>query len=160
MVDTPTYESWAAMLSRCRRVHAPENRHHGGAGVVVCARWDPQCGGSFENFLVDMGERPTGTTIDRFPDGKGDYEPGNTRWATPAQQAQNMASNVLIELDGEQVTLSEAARRAGLHPDTFGLRYRRGERGERLFRPAEHTGRRAAKSRGSVRSAAGSSQDP
>jgi hypothetical protein len=159
MIDTPSYESWSAMLSRCRRVHAPENRHHGGAGVVVCARWEPRLGGSFENFLSDMGERPKGTTLDRFPDQQGNYEPGNTRWATPAQQAANMSSNVLVELDGELVILNEAARRCGLHPDTLGLRYRRGDRGERLFRPAQHTGRRAWKSQGSEQSSAGSSRD-
>lgn len=160
MVGTPTYESWSAMLSRCRHVDAPQNRHHGGAGVTVCARWDPRLGGSFENFLSDMGERPKGTTLDRFPDNRGNYNPSNTRWATPAQQAANMSSNVLIELDGEHVILSEAAKRVGLHRDTLGLRYRKGERGERLLRPAQHTGRRAWKSQETLPSSVGSNLNP
>ena len=156
MIDTPSYGSWASMLSRCRRVHAPENRRHGGAGVTVCARWDPRAGGSFENFYADMGERLPGTTLDRFPDMTGNYEPGNTRWATPEQQSSNMRSNVLIEIDGEQVTMAEAARRSGIHSDTLGMRYGKGERGERLFRPTEHVGRRAWKSQGIGPSSVGS----
>ena len=43
-----------------------------------------------ENFLADMGERPSVKhSIDRFPNNDGNYEPGNCRWATHKQQMQN-----------------------------------------------------------------------
>lgn len=55
------------------------------AGVSVCDRWR-----KFENFIADMGPRPfKGASIDRFPNMGGNYEPGNCRWATAKQQAQN-----------------------------------------------------------------------
>ena len=79
-----TYGSWLAMRRRCTlRSHRYYHRY-GGRGISVCERWQ-----SFENFLADMGERPLGHTIDRFPDRNGNYEPGNCRWATVAQQTEN-----------------------------------------------------------------------
>lgn len=82
--ESPTWVSWQSMLARCRYAHRDPTAKHVGRGITVCARWM-----KFENFLEDMGERPEGTTLDRFPDNDGDYEPGNCRWATPTEQARN-----------------------------------------------------------------------
>lgn len=83
--ETPTYRSWQAMLARCRYPQRDVDAKHVGRGISVCDRWR----NSFEAFLEDMGERPEGTTLDRFPDNDGNYEPGNCRWATPRDQARN-----------------------------------------------------------------------
>jgi hypothetical protein len=85
MYGTPTYESWSSMLTRCLNSNHPEFKYWGGRGITICDRWRY----SFENFYADMGPRPDGKTLDRFPDNNGHYEPGNCRWATPAQQAGN-----------------------------------------------------------------------
>jgi hypothetical protein len=71
------------MLSRCSQPSNKAYRYYGGRGVKVCDRWR-----HFANFLADMGERPTGLTIDRI-DPHGDYEPGNCRWTTQAEQNRN-----------------------------------------------------------------------
>jgi hypothetical protein len=79
---SPTYTSWRSMRDRCTN---PKDNRYYLYGIRVCDRWLH----SFENFLADMGERPSGMTLDRYPDKNGNYEPGNVRWATPKQQAAN-----------------------------------------------------------------------
>jgi hypothetical protein len=81
---SPTYVSWQAMIARCTNPKHPAHKHYGGRGITICSRWL----GSFENFLADVGERPGGLTLDRI-DNDGNYEPGNCRWATTAEQNRN-----------------------------------------------------------------------
>lgn len=90
-VYSPTYVSWQAMLARCRYPERDRNNMWATKGVTVCDRWK----NSFEAFLDDMGNRPEGKTLDRYPDRDGNYEPGNCRWATPQEQARNTRHTVL-----------------------------------------------------------------
>jgi hypothetical protein len=81
---SPEYSSWNAMMARCYLPKHTKYAEYGGRGITVAERWH-----SFENFLADMGPRPEGTTLDRWPNPAGNYEPGNVRWATPKQQRDN-----------------------------------------------------------------------
>ena len=77
---TPTYKSWSSMLGRCRDPKNASYKYYGAKGVTVCDRWM-----EFENFLADMGERPSlDHQIDRR-DPAGDYTPENCRWLTRAE---------------------------------------------------------------------------
>jgi hypothetical protein len=84
MTGAPEYISWTAMKSRCFDPRHPYYADYGGRGITVCEEWL-----SFEGFFADMGERPPGKTLDRWPDKDGNYEPGNCRWADAKQQTHN-----------------------------------------------------------------------
>ena len=103
------YGSWRAMRERCTNPNNSHYRMYGGRGIRICERW-----AVFDNFLMDMGPRPAGTTLDRFPDVDGNYEPANCRWATPAQQSRNTTRNVTITWDGETMCLKDWATRLGM----------------------------------------------
>lgn len=85
---TRTYSIHESMLRRCKPELADKFPYHAGRGVKVCSRWNPKLGGSFENFLADMGEAPENMSLDRI-DVNGDYEPSNCRWATNSVQGYN-----------------------------------------------------------------------
>ena len=84
MTRTREYNSWANMHARCSNQQHNRWHRYGGRGIRVCDRWD-----DFSSFLADVGQRPVGTSLDRYPNNDGNYEPGNVRWATPKEQAAN-----------------------------------------------------------------------
>lgn len=130
MYQSLEYQSWANAIQRCTNPKTPDYHNYGGRGVKVCERWIQ----SFENFLSDMGVRPKGcNSLDRFPNPYGDYEPGNCRWANPAQQGVNTRRNVFFDYNGKRLCLSEWARECGIKRPTIEGRLRRGWSFERAI---------------------------
>lgn len=124
MFGTPTYSTWQAMKTRCTNPASTDWPTYGGKGIQVCERWLE----SFENFFADMGERPLGTTIDRYPDPYGDYQPNNCRWATPIEQAENRSTtSCFVEHEGQIMTLKAACRLTGILYETALVRYNKNQ---------------------------------
>ena len=85
------YRTWYAMKQRCTNPNVEHYDRYGGRGITVCERW----ANSFCNFLADMGLKPSRRhSIDRV-NNDGNYEPGNCRWATQKEQANNCSRVVL-----------------------------------------------------------------
>lgn len=109
------------MRGRCLNPKDPSFSRYGGRGITICSRW-----GDYAAFVADMGLRPLGTTLDRYPNNDGNYEPCNCRWATPREQAQNRRSTRTI-LHGNQTRCkAEAARLVGISKELLNYRLNRG----------------------------------
>jgi hypothetical protein len=96
------YSTWHAMLDRCYYEGSIGYHNYGGRGIGVCDRWRE----SFEAFLEDMGKRLSKKySIERIDNEKG-YEPGNCRWATDKEQANNTRYNHRLTFNGETLSMT------------------------------------------------------
>jgi hypothetical protein len=108
------YRIWNCIQQRCQNPKNPNWPNYGGRGIRLCAQWQ-----TFEGFFADVGPRPSpDLTLDR-KDNNGDYEPGNVRWATQAEQIRNRRSSVIVEHAGEKLSVTEWGRRFGIEPKTL-----------------------------------------
>jgi hypothetical protein len=96
MTGTSEYRSWHGAKMRCTSPSNDRYASYGGRGISMCDTWL----NSFEQFFKDMGNRPTGTSLDRI-NNDGNYSKENCRWATPKEQMRNRK---VCEKYGESVT--------------------------------------------------------
>ncbi len=100
---TPEHNSWQAMKGRCYNPNNKQYNDYGGRGIKVCDRWL----NNFENFLADMGKKPTPAhSLDRI-DVNGDYAPENCRWATREEQNNNKRCSIMVEHNGKTQTFKQ-----------------------------------------------------
>lgn len=118
MSTSPEYGVWASMLSRCTNPNQDNYARYGGNGISVDQSW--AC--SFEAFYNDMGPRPSPEhSIERIDNEMG-YKPGNCRWATRLEQANNKSNNVRHVFEGNALTLPEIARQINMNPSALASR--------------------------------------
>lgn len=117
---TTEINRWMGMKSRCYNLNSPHYKDYGGRGIKVCDRWLE----SFDNFFEDLGKCPEGMTLDRI-NNDGDYEPGNVKWSTRKEQANNRRNNRPIIFNGETKNLLEWATYLGISYNILWGRLRR-----------------------------------
>jgi hypothetical protein len=122
-----TYQTWLDIKKRCYDPNNKQYKDYGGRGIKLCERWQ-----KFENFLEDMGERPSNLTIERL-NNDGDYYFENCEWATRLEQNNNKRNNRHIEFNGETMNLSQYLRKVNLPYTTFYNRIYRGWSVERAL---------------------------
>lgn len=111
---TNEYKIWQGMLIRCRNPRFVQYQDYGGRGIRVCERWL-----SFENFLADLGKRPSKQhSIERI-DNDGNYEPANCKWATKLEQSANSRRNRFITAFNRTQHLRAWAREFDIDPKTL-----------------------------------------
>jgi hypothetical protein len=112
-----TYRCWEMMWNRCTSENRKDAANYFHRGIRVCDRWK-----SFENFLSDMGLRPSSKhSIERKDNSRG-YEPGNCCWATKKEQGRNKRNNRLLEFRGETKCVAEWCEILGLPEPMVRLR--------------------------------------
>lgn len=101
---TPEYVAWNAMRARCAATKGRDFESYAARGIAVCERWN-----SFENFLADMGPKPSPSHSLGRRDNDIGYEPGNCRWETPTEQARNTRVSKVWSIKGETFDSCRAA---------------------------------------------------
>lgn len=115
------YRSWLSMKARCSNPRNNEYHRYGKRGISVCERWL-----DFKNFIEDMGLKPGSSySIDRI-NSKGNYEPGNCRWASAKEQALNSSRCKFLEFNGSRLNIADWARKTGIKHTTISFRLRSG----------------------------------
>jgi hypothetical protein len=105
---TPEFWTWTGMKQRCLNRNLRHYKDYGGRGIKVCRRWL-----KYENFLTDMGRKPTRKHTLERKDGNGNYCPSNCIWATPFIQQNNKCNNRFLSFCGESLTLAQWTRKMG-----------------------------------------------
>jgi hypothetical protein len=137
----PLYATWNNMMARCYNPNSTSYKSYGAKGITVSDEWH-----SFEQFVADMGSKPSPThSLDRVKSKLG-YSKSNCRWATDKEQARNTSNNKIIEYGGESKSLIEWAEQYGLRGDTLNRRLKNGWSIEdALHKPLEEPGRKGEK---------------
>jgi len=119
---SPEFNAWRGIIGRCTSSTHADYAGYGGRGIKVCHRWLI----SFQDFLEDVGRKPSaGHQIGRI-NNDGDYEPSNVRWETAKEQANNRRSSVLLTYLGETKSAQQWADQYGLTKFQLRDRLKRG----------------------------------
>lgn len=114
---TPEYVAWAAMIQRCEDQDHEMFHRYGGRGIKVASEWRHD----FSTFLAHVGPRPSPShSLDRMRVNE-DYKPGNVRWATAREQANNKENTVYLTANGKIQSVAEWCDELGLlRPTVYG----------------------------------------
>lgn len=118
---TSEYSAWQNMKRRCDNVSSRSYPNYGGRGIAYDARWS-----IFENFIADLGPKPTRAhTLERI-NNELHYGPTNCVWETRKVQARNRRTSKLFTHQGQTRCLAEWERELNLPLHSIGTRMRRG----------------------------------
>jgi hypothetical protein len=117
--DTPEHDTYCAARMRCMNPSAGNYHRYGGSGIEFRFQ-------SFEDFLDEVGCKPTPKhTLDRI-DPTGHYERGNVRWATMKEQANNRQNSVKLKIRGIEMSLVDWSKQSPVHITSIHRRLQHG----------------------------------
>lgn len=114
--NKPMYNLWRDMVDRCTNKNNKRYSSYGGRGITVCDKWL-----TFYGFYRDMGDKPSGKSLDRIDNNKG-YSRENCRWATPTEQNNNKRNSHYLTFNGKTQTITQWARELNINKGTLQTR--------------------------------------
>jgi len=123
------YKCWLHIKERCYNKSSMDYKDYGGRGIVVCDRWRD----IFENFLNDMGEKPSSKHSIERVNVNGNYCPENCKWGTEEEQSNNKRNSRFVECFGKRLTVSQWSKSLGIHVQTILWRINNGRTPEQAL---------------------------
>lgn len=115
------YQAWVNMRQRCLNPKHPSFKDYGERGIVICEQWS-----TFEQFLFDMGLRPSSLhSIERIKNDDG-YKLENCKWAVKFEQQNNTRHNNFLEYNGKKQNIKRWSEELGIPQNTIVTRLTRG----------------------------------
>ena len=117
--ERPEHYVWRTMIARCTNPNQKAYVYYGARGIKVCKRWL-----KYENFLIDMGLRPSPDhSLDR-KNTDADYKPSNCRWATRSEQQKNKTTTKWYTNGVFTGTLVECAKFLSISKELAHMRWK------------------------------------
>ncbi len=103
--------------------------------ITIYDDWKFDSNKFINDILLEIGHRTTPKhQLDRI-NVRGNYEPGNIRWATAKENCRNKTNNVFITINNETKTLIEWSELSGISGNTIIARQKRGWIEQKLLDP-------------------------
>ena len=108
------------MRHRCLNSKHQQFKDYGGRGIKICDQWL----NDFQQFMADVGVKPSSDlTLDRL-NNNGHYEPGNVAWRSRSDQQLNRrqlpkSNDRLITYNSETKTLEDWSKYTGIKRSTL-----------------------------------------
>ncbi len=118
-VITPELRAFRQAKRRCTDPNNPKYPKYGGRGIEF--RFD-----SYEEFLTEVGRRPSSKHSINRKDNDGHYEKGNLEWATADVQMRNRTNTRNLTFQGKTQCLADWATETGQQRLTLANRLKNG----------------------------------
>lgn len=136
MSNTPEFHTWEGIIKRCTNPKAIGFKRYAGRGITICDEWRHD----FMAFYNHVGKKPTSKhTIERINNNLG-YKPGNIKWATRQEQANNTRRNHNITLHSWTMNVTQWAKFIGVKQGTISERinHYNWPPAKAIFQPVKH----------------------
>lgn len=134
MTNTSERKIWSDMKKRCYNPNSKFYNRYGGRGIKLYGPWRDSFIKFYTDVSLEIGQRPDKAhSLDRI-DNDRDYEPGNIRWATALQQANNRGNCINIIFDGRSQTLAQWSKELNLPYPRLYSRAKKGWPPEEIFK--------------------------